>query len=178
MASPAPQLAVIGAASCGPRLERLAYETGQEIARSGCVLLCGGLGGVMAAAAEGARDAGGLTVGVLPGASPMESPPNPHIGVAVFTGMGQARNQILVLSAGAVIGIGGAWGTLSEIALAVKQGIPVVLLESWRPARPDGTPEPLLMQAGTPTEAVSLACAAARARGSSGPDANRVTQSS
>jgi uncharacterized protein (TIGR00725 family) len=158
------QLAVIGGASCTPQQEKLAYETGSEIARRGAVLLCGGRGGVMEAASRGARDEGGRTVGILPGESAVTSPPNPHIELALFTGMGQARNQVLVLSAQGVIGIGGSWGTLTEIGLALKHGIPVVLLESWQLEPPDGEPEPLLMSAQSPTEAVELAMAAAKNR--------------
>ena len=158
------QLAVIGGASCTPQQEKLAHETGSEIARRGAVLLCGGRGGVMEAASRGARDEGGRTVGILPGESPVTSPPNPHIELALFTGMGQARNQVLVLSAQGVIGIGGSWGTLTEIGLALKHRIPVVLLESWQLEPPDGESEPLLMSAQSPTEAVELAMAAAKNR--------------
>jgi len=155
------QLAVIGAGSADRRLERLARETGEEIARAGAVLLCGGRGGVMEAAAGGARSEGGLTVGVMPGSDWRESPPNPHIELPLFTGLGQARNLVLVLSAKAAIAIGGGWGTLSEISLALKHGTPVVLLESWDLERPDGRPEPLLLHAETPGEAVAAAVRAA-----------------
>jgi uncharacterized protein (TIGR00725 family) len=118
----------------------------------------------MEAAARGARDEGGRTVGILPGQDPESSPPNPHIELALYTGMGQARNQVLVLSAQGVIGIGGSWGTLTEIGLALKHGIPVVLLESWQLELPDGLTEPLLMQADSPTQAVELVVTAARNR--------------
>jgi hypothetical protein len=84
--------------------------------------------------------------------------------LALFTGMGQARNQILVLSAQGVIGIGGSWGTLAEIGLALKHRIPVVLLESWQLEPPDGESEPLMMSAQSPTEAVELVVAAAKNR--------------
>lgn len=156
------QLAVVGAATCGDELRRLAHETGREIARAGATLLCGGRGGVMAAAAAGARAEGGRTVGILPGACAAETIPNPHLNVEIYTGMGQARNQLLVLSANAVIAIGGGWGTLSEIALALKQARPVVLLESWSLNRPDGGDEPLLLRATTAAGAVGLACSAAQ----------------
>jgi uncharacterized protein (TIGR00725 family) len=160
------QLAVIGGAACNEEHRTLASETGQAIAAAGAVLLCGGRGGVMQAAAEGARRAGGRTVGILPGVSPQESPANPHIELAIYTGLGQARNQILVLSAGAVIGIGGGWGTLTEIGLARKHRIPVVLLRSWHLERPDGLPEPELVEALTAQQAVDLAIAAATQKGS------------
>ena len=119
----------------------------------------------MAAAAEGARRVGGRTVGILPGAGSEESPPNPDIEVAIYTGMGQARNQILMLSAAAVIGIGGGWGTLSEIGLARKHQVPVVLLDSWHLERPDGVSEPGFMQATNPQQAVEMALAAASQKG-------------
>jgi len=165
MSQPALQLAVIGGATCGDRHRSLALETGRAIADAGAVLLCGGRGGVMAAAAEGARIAGGRTVGILPGASAAETPANPDIELAIYTGLGQARNQILVLSAAAVIGIGGGWGTLTEIGLARKHQIPVILLESWHLERPDGISEAGLMQADNAQEAVALALAAIDQRG-------------
>ena len=120
----------------------------------------------MSAAAEGARAVGGRTVGILPGASSVESPANPHIELPIFTGLGQARNQVLVLSAAAVIGIGGGWGTLTEIGLALKHKIPVVLLNSWQLSPPDGKVEPLLQQAENPPQAVGMALRAARPKGS------------
>lgn len=157
MATSARRLAVIGGASCGDRHRALAFDTGRAIARAGAVLLCGGRGGVMAAAAQGARSEGGRTVGILPGTGPADSPPNPHIELPIFTGLGQARNQVLVLSAHAVIGIDGGWGTLTEIALACKHQIPVVLLDSWRLRPPDGLAEPRLLHADQPQQAVELA---------------------
>ena len=159
MELPRLRIAVIGGATCDERRRRLAFETGREIGRR-AVLLCGGRGGVMAAAAEGARSVGGLTVGILPGGGAAESPPNPHIQVPIYTGLGQARNQVIVLSAHAIVAVGGSWGTLTEIAMAMKHGVPVVCLESWRPERPDGVREELLLQAATPAEAVGRAIAA------------------
>ena len=156
------QLAVVGAGRCGARVRALAREVGAEVARAGAVLLTGGRGGVMAAASDGARAEGGLTVGILPGADAAASPPNPAVEVAIFTGIGQARNQVLALSAAAVIAVGGGWGTLSEIALALKHRIPVVSLASWWPEPPDRADEPLLARAETPREAVAAALAAAR----------------
>jgi uncharacterized protein (TIGR00725 family) len=111
----------------------------------------------MEQAAAGAKAAGGLTIGILPGRNAEESPPNAYIDLPIFTGMGQARNQILVLSAAAVIAVSGGWGTLSEIGLALKHGIPVVRLESWKLSRPDGRDEPLLKCATSATQAVELA---------------------
>ena len=154
------RIAVIGAGSCDERCRRLAFETGREIGRR-AILLCGGLGGVMAAAAEGARSVGGMTVGILPGAGAGASPPNPHIQLPIYTGLGQARNQVLVLSAEAVVAVCGGWGTLNEISLAAKHGIPVVTLESWRLDPPAGAPPAALTAAAPPAEAVRLAVAAA-----------------
>jgi uncharacterized protein (TIGR00725 family) len=119
----------------------------------------------MAAAARGARSAGGLTVGILPGASARRHPPNPHIELCIYTGMGQARNLVLVLSSAAVIGIGGGWGTLTEIGHALKHEIPVVLLESWELERPDRLPERLLLRADSPLQAVELAIQNGRQQG-------------
>ena len=165
MPLPAVQMAVIGGATCADRHRTLAVETGRAIAKAEAVLLCGGRGGVMAAAAEGARLAGGRTVGILPGASAVETPPNPDIELAIYTGLGQARNQILVLSAAAVIGIGGGWGTLTEIGLARKHQIPVILLESWNLERPDGVSEEGMMRADNAQRAVELALAAIDQKG-------------
>lgn len=151
------QLAVIGAGSCSAEIAELAHQVGFEIAQRGALLICGGGAGVMEAAARGARQNGGATLGILPGVSAAASPPNAFIDIPVFTGLGQARNQVIVLSADAVIGISGGWGTLTEIGLALKHGIPVVLLESWSLERPDGVAEPLLHTAASPKEAVELA---------------------
>ncbi len=115
----------------------------------------------MAAASAGAREAGGLVIGILPGAGPAESLPNEHVTVPLYTGLGQARNVIVVLSAAAVIAIAGSWGTLSEIALARRHGRPVVLLDSWRPAPPEGGSDPRLVEAKSAEEAVRLALASA-----------------
>ncbi len=157
MPSVRPQVTVVGAAKCDEHLARLAFETGRELALAGAILLCGGRGGVMEAACAGARAGGGLTVGVLPGADAAESAPNPHLDVVLWSGLGQARNLVLVLSGRAVIAIGGGWGTLSEVALALKYGRRVVLLESWDLRRPDGAAEPNLRRAASPAEAVALA---------------------
>jgi uncharacterized protein (TIGR00725 family) len=123
------QIGVLGASSCGPEIEQAAYEVGKEIARQGAILLCGGLGGVMEAAARGAKDAGGLTVGILPGASASEA--NPYIDLRIVTDMGHARNVVLVRSADAVIAVSGGYGTLSEIAIARKIGVPCIGLHTW-----------------------------------------------
>jgi len=155
------RVTVIGGADCTSEQRRLALETGREIAKAGATLLCGGRGGVMEAAAQGAQSEGGATVGILPGTGPTDSPPNAYIRLPIYTGIGQARNQVLVLSGEVVIGIGGSWGTLTEIGLSIRHGIPVVLLDSWRLEPPDGKVEPLLHCASSPTEAVETALRAA-----------------
>ncbi len=151
------QVAVIGAGDCDQRMERMAFGVGEALARAGACLICGGRGGVMAAASRGARAAGGTAIGILPGIDARESPANDALSAAVYTGMGQARNACVVLSAAAAIAIHGGWGTLSEIALALKHRVPVVVLESWSLSRPDGLDEPLLRTASSPGEAVQLA---------------------
>ena len=139
----APLVAVVGGSECTPEEAEWAGAVGRLIAERGAVLVCGGLGGVMAAAARGAKEAGGLTVGILPGADPADA--NASIDVALATGMGEMRNALIVRAAQAVIAIGGGWGTLSEIALARRTNTPVVGLhdgftsavEIHREARPE-----------------------------------------
>ncbi|MCS6815988.1 MAG: TIGR00725 family protein [Blastocatellia bacterium] len=152
-----PIIGVMGSSQCDPTIYEQARAVGRLIAERGAVLLCGGLGGVMEAAARGAFEAGGLTVGILPGGSERESPPNPYIHIAIFTGLSEARNVINVRSAEAIIAIAGGYGTLSEIALALKVGKPVVLLHSWRFESPFGDDEGFVRTAETPEEAVALA---------------------
>jgi uncharacterized protein (TIGR00725 family) len=124
-----------------------AEEVGRRLAEAGAHVVCGGLGGVMAAACRGAADHGGVTIGILPGADRSEA--NEWVSVAIPTGLGELRNGLVVRAADAVIAVGGAYGTLSEIALALKTGVPVVGLGSWDI---DG-----IQSAETPAEAVELA---------------------
>ncbi|MGA2409348.1 MAG: TIGR00725 family protein [Candidatus Binataceae bacterium] len=145
-------IAVIGAGDAAMQARQLAYETGRAIASHGAVLVCGGLGGAMEAAAAGARAAGGHTIGILPGYD--RSSANPHIEFAIATGMGHARNMIVVASADAVIALAGASGTLSEIGLALTIGRPVIALDSW--PQLEG-----VQRAATPEAAVELALACA-----------------
>ncbi|MBI3949021.1 MAG: TIGR00725 family protein [Acidobacteria bacterium] len=159
-------IGVMGASNCNEEIRNEAYEVGRLIARQGAILLCGGRGGVMEAAAQGAKDEGGLTVGILPGGSERESPPNPFIDIAIFTSMSDARDAINVRSSDAVIALWGGFGTLAEIALALKIGKPVILLHSWK-----FEIEPPLSLAGVsiahiPQEAVHRALALARSRSS------------
>ncbi len=123
-------IGVIGASRPTERERGIAREAGRLIARAGAVLVCGGLGGVMEEACRGAVEEGGLTVGILPGDSRRDA--NPHVRVAVATGMGEARNIIIVKTADCCIAVGGGYGTLSEIALALRTGTPVVGLGTWR----------------------------------------------
>ena len=123
------QIGVIGAGYCSPETELLAEEVGREIARAGAILVCGGLGGVMLASARGAQRAGGITVGILPGDSFEDA--NPYIQIPVVTGLGHARNVLVVRSAQVLIAVKGGYGTLSEVALALKMGKPVVGLHTW-----------------------------------------------
>ena len=134
-----PRVAICGAGECDAATYEQAREVGRLLAQAGAVLFCGGLGGVMEGACRGAREAGGFTVGILPGMDAGAA--NPYVDLPIATGMGQARNVVLVLSGQAVIAIAGWAGTLSEIALALKSGRPVVGLGTWRLTRPDGTPE-------------------------------------
>jgi uncharacterized protein (TIGR00725 family) len=127
------KIGVVGASHCSSEVSELAREVGRRIARKGAVLLCGGLGGVMESAARGAKEEGGLTVGVLPGELAEDA--NPFIDLAIVTDMGHARNVILVRSCDAVIAISGGYGTLSEIAIALKVGIPCIGLKTWDPDR-------------------------------------------
>jgi uncharacterized protein (TIGR00725 family) len=127
--SPSRYVAVCGASEPDRSQRELAREVGRRLAEAGAVVLCGGLGGVMEAVAEGASGAGGTVVGILPGEDRRAG--NRHLTVAIATGLGEARNAVLIVAADAVIAIGGGWGTLSEIALARRGARPVVALQSW-----------------------------------------------
>jgi uncharacterized protein (TIGR00725 family) len=122
-------VAVCGASDPDPGQRDLAREVGRRLAEAGAVVLCGGLGGVMDAAAEGASAAGGTVVGILPGPDRAEG--SSHLTLAIATGLGEARNAVLTTAADAVIAIGGGWGTPSEIGLARKRRRPVVTLAGW-----------------------------------------------
>ena len=153
------RIGVLGPGTAATEALALAREVGAEIARRGAILVCGGLGGVMEAAAHGAKEAGGLTVGIVPGVDAGEA--NEFVDVPVVTGMGEARNVVVVHSSNAVIAIAGSYGTLSEIALALKIGVPVVGLGSWELRGPDGN-EPPIIRASSPQEAVAKAVEAVR----------------
>ena len=153
------QVAVCGDGDPRTAHAAAARDAGRRIAEAGAVLLTGGMTGVMAAASEGAREAGGLVAAVLPGADAATAVAPAQVRVA--TGAGEARNVMLVRSADAVVAIGGGYGTLSEIAIARKLGVPVFGYRTWSAARPDGA-EPLLEDCPTVEEAVAKALAAAR----------------
>jgi uncharacterized protein (TIGR00725 family) len=147
--APPPYVAVVGAGGpdVAPALLADAEAVGAELARRGAVVVCGGLGGVMEAACRGARGQGGTTVGILPGSS--RSDANAWVTIAVATGLGELRNGLVVRSADAVVAIGGEYGTLSEVALALKAGKRVVGLGTWD--------IPGVVPAGDAREAVALA---------------------
>jgi uncharacterized protein (TIGR00725 family) len=127
---------------------KMAYEVGALLAKSGAILVCGGLGGAMEAAAKGAKEHSAVTVGLLPGMTRNDA--NPYIDIAIPTGLGEIRNVLVVRSADAVIALPGEYGTLSEIAFAVLAGRPVISLGSW-------CPDARVISAPTPSEAVKLA---------------------
>ena len=142
------QVGVIGGGVCDNKTEMIAEEIGRELALHGVTLICGGLGGVMEASARGAKRQGGSTIGILPGNSREDA--NRYIDFQIVTNMGHARNAIIAASADALIAVGGEYGTLSEIAIALKMGKRVVVIESkWDI---EG-----IIKATDPKEAVDLA---------------------
>jgi uncharacterized protein (TIGR00725 family) len=147
------QVAVVGS---GAEHEQQAEEVGRLLAERGCVVVTGGLGEVMAAAARGAKAAGGTTIGILPGEQRRGG--NEWLDCEIVTGVGHARNLAVAASGDAVIAVGGAWGTLAEIAYASLLGRPVVILEPGHAV--EGIP-----RARTPEEAVELACSGLQAEG-------------
>jgi uncharacterized protein (TIGR00725 family) len=144
-----PYVAVVGAGEASADEIAAAEEVGRLLAERGAVLVCGGLGGVMEAACRGAKEGGGSTVGILPGRD--RAAANRYGDVAIATGLGEARNALVVRAADVLIAVGGGYGTLSEIALALKGGTPVVGIGSWELA---GRP---LKEARDAREAVELA---------------------
>lgn len=147
-----PQIAVIGDSSPSPAVLLWAEEVGKLVAQNDGVLICGGLGGVMAAAARGAAEAGGLTIGLLPSYDATTA--SEAIAVTIATGLGHARNALVVSSGDAVIALPGSYGTLSEVALALTLGKPVISINAWADVRGVETTD-------SPTAAVALAFAAA-----------------
>jgi uncharacterized protein (TIGR00725 family) len=161
MSSKSTYISVIGSGNATTTEAATAERVGGALAEAGAVLVCGGLGGVMEAACRGARAKGGTTVGILPGADRHMA--NAHVEVAIATGLGEARNAIVVTSADAVIAIGGEFGTLSEIALALRAGRPVIGLDTWELKR-HGQVADGILPAADADEAVALALRLARRR--------------
>jgi uncharacterized protein (TIGR00725 family) len=151
-----PYIGVIGASEATAAERDSARAVGSALAGAGAIVVCGGLGGVMEAVCEGATQHGGLTIGVLPGSD--RAAANAHVDVALPTGLGELRNGLIVRFSDAVIAIGGGWGTLSEIAFAMRTARPVVALGSWERALDD---ERSLRRAESPEDAAALALAAA-----------------
>ncbi|MGH2729145.1 MAG: TIGR00725 family protein [Actinomycetota bacterium] len=147
-------VAVVGAGEPDAHTAALAEDVGRALGERGAVLVCGGLGGVMEAACKGAKAAGGTTVGILPGNS--RAGANAYLDVAIPTGMGEMRNALIVRAADAVIAVAGEFGTLSEIALALLIGTPVVGLDTWELSK-KGEPVDAFTRADSPEEAVDEA---------------------
>lgn len=147
-------VAVIGNAYCSAEEANLAETVGKLLAQRGAIIICGGLGGVMEAVCRGAKLKGGMTIGILPGED--SSAANPYIDIPIVTGVGYARNMAVVKSAQAVIAIGGNYGTLSEIAYALKRGTPVIGLNTWSLPRNGQERDPVI-KVNTAIEAVDKA---------------------
>jgi len=154
-------ISVIGASSCSPEEAKLAQSVGELLAQRGAIVVCGGLGGVMEAVCRGAKSKGGLTIGILPGQD--SSMANPWVDIPVVTGLGEARNVAVAKSAQAMIAIGGGYGTLSEIAYALKSSIPVIGLNTWSLSR-NGREDDSITRVRSATEAVDKAISLAKRR--------------
>lgn len=154
-----PYVAVVGAGDADEALRATAEEVGRGLAAGGAVVLSGGLTGVMEAVCRGAREAGGTTVGILPGHE--RAAANAYVDVALATGMGEMRNALIVRTADVVLALGGEYGTLSEVAFALKIGTPVVGYETWELSK-RGTPDDAIVRAGSAGEAVAAALRLAR----------------
>lgn len=146
-------IGVIGTSQATNEELKIAEEVGKEIAKNNGILVCGGEGGVMEAACKGAKSANGLTIGIIPGFSARDA--NPYVDVPVITGMSHARNIIVVRTSNAIIAIGGSYGTLSEIAFALRLGVPIIGLNTWEVSSE-------IKSASTPKEAVKMAYNLAR----------------
>ncbi len=124
-----PVIAIIGAGQCSDKVKKLAYTAGKFVAQLGGTVVCGGLGGVMEAAAQGAKEGGGTTIGIIPTANKKDA--NKFIDYVIVTGMGEARNALVIKTADAIIAFEGKFGTLSEIAFALQSGKPTISVGSW-----------------------------------------------
>lgn len=156
-------ISVIGASRCDEETIALAEAVGRELAKRGATVVCGGLGGVMTAVCKGAKEAGGTTIGILPHENRNEA--NPWVDISIVTGMGHARNAIVVKTGLAVLAIDGAFGTLSEIGHALGQEDPltVIGLRTWELSQ-RGKPDTSVIVASDPVDAVDKVMAAAQAR--------------
>jgi uncharacterized protein (TIGR00725 family) len=152
---------VIGGRRPAPEEMERAELVGRRLAQLGAVLICGGCRGVMEAACRGAKAAGGLTIGVLPGSD--RDAANPYVDLPIVTGIGEARNSVIARTARAVVAIGGSYGTLTEIGYAIAFGTPVIGLGTWQLERPGHPPAPIHIASG-PEEAAEQAFALAKER--------------
>ena len=141
-------IGLIGGGVCTPDIEEAAERVGRGIAERGGILICGGLGGVMEAGCKGAKKAGGMTIGILPGMNQKDA--NKYVDIPIPTGVGYARNIIIVNTSDSVIAVNGKFGTLSEIAFCLQFGVPVIGLFSWEI-------DPSIIIASTPEQAVDIA---------------------
>ncbi len=160
-------ISVIGGSKASPEHLELAEAVGRELAKRQVMVACGGLSGVMEAVCRGAKSAGGTTIGILPGRTSKEA--NKYVDIPIVTTVGFARNVIVVNTGDAVIAVGGAFGTLSEIAYALSDGIPIIGLKSWGlTVKGDGDLiEDGMIDASDPVDAVEKALAAAASRATS-----------
>jgi len=147
-------ISVIGASKCSAKEARIAEEVGRELAKRGAIVICGGLTGVMEAVCRGAKSEGGLTVGILPSNNRRDA--NPYVDIPIITGIGYARNSIVAKSGQAAIAIGGKYGTLSEIAYALQDKIPVIGLGTWKLATSKSKDESIII-ANNASDAVDKA---------------------
>ena len=155
-------IAVIGESDARPHIAGLAEEVGRELARRKIDLVCGGEGGVMEAACRGAKSDGGRTIAILAGSDPLQR--SDYIDIPILTGLGYARNVIVVKTGMAVIAVGGAYGTLSEIGHALAENIPVIGLQTWGLTRSGEPPDTAIITASDPSDAVEKAVRAAEDR--------------
>ncbi|TET53574.1 MAG: TIGR00725 family protein [Actinobacteria bacterium] len=147
-------IAVVGSSEPDPQNEKIAYELGKLIAKNGATLICGGLGGIMNAAAKGVNEAGGTSIGILPSDSRSNS--SEYLTFALSTGLGEARNTVIAKSADVMIAIGGEFGTLSEISFALKAMKPVIGINTWHLSKNDKEAE-AIARAKDAQDAIDLA---------------------
>lgn len=150
------KIGVIGGENPKGEILNLAYEVGKEIGKNNCMLICGGLSGIMEYASKGAKEEGGLTIGILPGTNKASC--NRYVDIPIVTGIGYARNLVVVLSSDVIIAIDGSYGTLSEIAYALQFKKPIIGLYTWN-FQYELEPEIPIIRADSPKSAVSLAMA-------------------